>query len=61
MSGPEKQRTENCPTLQISLTEKCPATSKYMCTTLYFLFNMLILLINTDDNKELLKFRLPFT
>jgi len=24
MSGPENQRTENCPTLQISRTEKCP-------------------------------------
>jgi len=24
MSGPENQPTENCPTLQISLTEKCP-------------------------------------
>jgi len=24
MSGPENQRTENCPTLQSSLTEKCP-------------------------------------
>jgi len=27
MSGPENQRTENCQTLQISLTEKCPATT----------------------------------
>ena len=24
MSGPANQQTENCPTLQISLTEKCP-------------------------------------
>jgi len=24
MSGPENQRTENCPTMQISLNEKCP-------------------------------------
>jgi len=24
ISGPDNQRTENCPTLRISLTEKCP-------------------------------------